>query len=159
MAVSQDIVVKMTHPMRILQASGTAPGFGPENLGPVLDPAYGRLLQHLEAQGARPGVCVAWYEGPREDGSVLAHAGFGIDEQPVTAGPGLEIVDLPSIEVAALVHHGAMDRVQASYGALMDWIEANGYRITGASRELYLEWHAEDLSKNVTELQMPISRG
>jgi hypothetical protein len=49
----------------------------------------------------------------------------------------------------------ARDRV---YLALVKWIDDSGYRMAGHSRELYLEWHDDDHSRNVTELQMPIAR-
>jgi effector-binding domain-containing protein len=50
-----------------------------------------------------------------------------------------------------------MDNVGPVYESLVRWIEDSGYHLSGRSRELYLEWHNEDLDKNVTELQMPIS--
>lgn len=43
----------------------------------------------------------------------------------------------------------------ATLQTLAQWIEANGYRATGYSREVYLEC-PEDRDKWVTELQEPI---
>ena len=51
-----------------------------------------------------------------------------------------------------------MDNVGPVYESLVRWIEDSGYRLSGRSRELYLEWHDEDPDKNVTELQMPVTR-
>jgi effector-binding domain-containing protein len=50
-----------------------------------------------------------------------------------------------------------METIVPTYVALVRWIEDSGYRMTGRSRELYHEWHDEDLTRNVTELQMPIA--
>ena len=72
--------------------------------------------------------------------------------------PQVAIVDLPVIEVASLVHRGGMENIGETYEALVRWIEDSGHRVTGYSRELYLEWDDDDASKCVTELQMPIAR-
>ncbi len=64
---SPNVVVKTTEAMRIAQASATAPGFGSENLGPVFGRLLPDVLAHLDRAGARPGVCVGWYEEPNDD--------------------------------------------------------------------------------------------
>lgn len=42
----------------------------------------------------------------------------------------------------------------------MTWIEQNGYKITGLSRELYLkgEWLTPDPNEFITEIQFPVGR-
>jgi DNA-binding transcriptional MerR regulator len=154
----QDIVTKATQPMRIVEATGTAPGFGSDNLGPLFMRLVPEVITRLEAAGARPGVMVAWYEEPADDGTVGVHAGFAIGDQAVVGTDRVRIVDLPVIEVASVVHRGSMDGIEAVYEALLRWIEDSGYRQAGFSRELYHEWHEEDSGLNVTEIQMPIAR-
>jgi DNA-binding transcriptional MerR regulator len=151
-----DIVIKTTDPLRVAEAVDTAAGFGPD-LGDVLLRLYSQVGEHLERAGVRPGMGVAWYEEPTEDGSVVVHAGSAIGEQRVTDGDGVQVVDLPVIQVASVVHRGSMDSVGPVYESLVRWIEDSGYHLSGRSRELYLEWHDQDLDKNVTELQMPIA--
>jgi effector-binding domain-containing protein len=151
-----DIVIKSTDPLRVAEAVGTAAGFGPD-LGDVLLRLYSQVGGHLERAGVRPGMGVAWYEEPAEDGSVVVHAGSAVGDQRVTDGDGVRVVDLPVIQVASVVHRGSMDNVGPVYESLVRWIEDSGYHLSGRSRELYLEWHDEDLDKNVTELQMPIA--
>jgi effector-binding domain-containing protein len=51
-----------------------------------------------------------------------------------------------------------MDGIAVSWEALVRWIEDSGYRLTGACRELYHEWHDEEPTRRVTELQQPIAR-
>jgi effector-binding domain-containing protein len=66
------------------------------------------------------------------------------------------IVDLPAVERAAvIIHHGSMDDVMPTGQALARWIDANGYRSAGYSREVTLEW-SPDPEQWVTELQQPI---
>jgi effector-binding domain-containing protein len=86
------------------------------------------------------------------------HGGFEVKDPRIRGGDGVQVHDLPVVQVASVVHRGSMDNVGASYDALMRWIEDSGYRLVGRSRELYFEWYADDQSKNVTELQLPIAR-
>jgi len=151
-----DVVVKQTEPLRIAEATAVAPGFGPL-LGPVFARLYPLVIGHISQVGVRPGLCVAWYEEPNDDGSVVVHAGFDIGDKAVSDSAEVQVVDLPVLEVASVVHPGAMEGVEPVYEDLVRWIENNGYRITGRSRELYHEWHEDDLARNVTEIQMPIA--
>jgi effector-binding domain-containing protein len=150
-----DVVIKSTEPLRIAEASDTSAGFGPD-LGDIFERLYPQVLAHLGRLGADPGLCVAWYEEPAEDRLVVVHAGFDVGGQAVGDGDGVRAVDLPVIEVASVVHRGSMDTVVPVYEALVCWIEDSGSRLAG--RELYLEWHDDEPAKNVTELQMPITR-
>src|ERR1700680_2337321 len=50
----QDIVTRAPQPMRIVEATGTAPGFGSENLGPLFMRLVPEVITQLEATGARP---------------------------------------------------------------------------------------------------------
>jgi DNA-binding transcriptional MerR regulator len=156
--VTYDIVLKTTDPLRIAEAVGEAPGFGHENLGPVFGRLVPEVLAQIDASGAEPGLMVAWYEQPDDEGAVVLHAGFDIGDQDVDGNEQVQIVDLPVVEVASVVHQGSMETVEPAYVALVTWIEDSGFRLAGRSRELYLEWNDADYSRNVTELQMPISR-
>jgi DNA-binding transcriptional MerR regulator/effector-binding domain-containing protein len=153
---ANDVVVRQTRPLRMAEAVATAAGFGPL-LGDVLARLYPTVIAHLTQAGARPGLCVAWYEEPSDDGSVVVHAGFDIGTQTVPESSEVRVVELPVIEVASLVHRGPMDEVEPVYEGLVRWVEDSGYRLAGRSRELYHEWHDDDPSRNVTELQMPIT--
>jgi effector-binding domain-containing protein len=153
-----DIVVKRTEPIRIAEAVGTAPGFGTANIGPVFMKLVSDVLAHLERNNATPGINVGYYEDPAADGTIGVHVGFEIGDQYVDDGGDVRVTELPVIDVASVVHLGAIDGIEADYVALFRWIEGSGYRQAGYSRELYLEWDADDPSRNVTELQMPITR-
>ncbi len=156
--LTQNVVVKRTQPLRIAESAATAPGFGHDNLAPVFMELVPRVIANLERAGARPGIMVAYYDEPAEDGSVVVHAGFDIGDQAVEAGGGIDVVELPRIEVASTVHQGPMDDVEAVYEELVRWIDDSGYRLAGRSRELYLERREDDPEASVTELQMPIAR-
>jgi DNA-binding transcriptional MerR regulator len=149
----QDVVLKQTRPLRIAEVSDRAPGFGFENLHPVFERLWPKVLERIE----RPGMPVAYYDDLADDGSVVLHTGFELGDAGVNAGDGVTVVDLPVIEVASIVHHGQMEEIESAYEGLVRWIEDSGLRLDGLSRELYLEMSEDDPSGSVTELQMPIA--
>ena len=100
------------------------------------------------------GPAVAYYEDTPQ-GGILVHAAV-----PVAAASlqGVSIVDLPEVDsAAAIIHHGSMDDVLPTGQALARWIDANGYRSAGYSREVTLNW-CPDPEQWVTELQQPIDK-
>jgi DNA-binding transcriptional MerR regulator len=154
----QDIVIKRTQPIRVAQAA--ARGLTHADIGPAFGRLLPEVLEQLGAAGAKPGISVGYYEdenGTAEEGSIVLHAGFEIGDQQVPDSRDVGVVDLPIVEVASLVHHGSTDSIMDSWETLVRWIEASGYRLAGECRELYLEWHEDDPSRDVTELQQPIS--
>jgi effector-binding domain-containing protein len=84
----------------------------------------------------------------------------------------LHVVHLPLIHTAAcVVHTGDYATIYQAYNALLEWIEANGYRIAGPIREVYLRYTADGLGFDlpptylakdpnsfVTELQLPVEK-
>jgi DNA-binding transcriptional MerR regulator len=73
--------------------------------------------------------------------------------------------------VACVVHAGDYSNLYQAYNALLNWIEANGYRMTGPIREVYLGYGAEglgfdlpstyladDSKQYVTELQLSVEK-
>src|SRR5215471_17592376 len=154
---SLDVAIKTTEPIRIAEASATAPGFGYDNLNPVFERLVPEVLDHLRRAGAPPGIMVAWYEDPADDGSIIVHAGFDIAEHEVPDSDGVRVVDLPAIKVASVVHYGPMQNIVPVYEALVRWIEDSGNRLAGRSRELYHHWDDADPNASVTELQLPLA--
>lgn len=149
---SDDVVVKSVPGVRLAELSGLAASFGPEDISPVIQPLYQELLRRLEAAGVTPtGPPIAYYEDVPD--GVLVHAGMTVSCAPGTGD--FEVTDLPGIDQAAtIVHRGSMDDVLPTGQALARWIDDNGYRSMGYSRELYLECVGDQLW--VTELQEPI---
>jgi DNA-binding transcriptional MerR regulator len=83
-------------------------------------------------------------------------------DAPLDAVGHVKVYDLTACSVAATVHHGSHDGLNGAYGALMSWIGANGYRITGANREIYLRNRADHKVESddfVTEVQFPVAKG
>jgi effector-binding domain-containing protein len=62
--------------------------------------------------------------------------------------------------MACLVHKGPYAGLPGAYRVLAKWIEANGYRIVGPDREVYLEgaWSTDDPNEYVTEIMFPVAK-
>jgi DNA-binding transcriptional MerR regulator len=147
-------LVKHSEPARIAEAAVSAPGFGPENICPVFRPLFQRVKANLRDRGIRPGINIARYEGPAEDGSVVLHVGFDIGGQDASADGLVRVTDLPSVRVAAVVHRGTMEDIAPAFEALVHWTKDSGYSLSGLSRELYHHWDDQDPAGHVTELQL-----
>ncbi|MBZ4322027.1 MerR family transcriptional regulator [Streptomyces huiliensis] len=153
---THDVVVKAVPAVRVAELSAVAPGYAPEDVGPVVDPLFAELCRRLADAGVTPaGPAVAYYEDdPAGSGGILAHAAYPVGSGVTAAG--FAVVDLPGIETAAtVVHRGSMDDVLPTAQALARWIDAHGHRSAGYARELYLEC-PEDRADWVTELQEPL---
>jgi DNA-binding transcriptional MerR regulator len=160
-APADGVVVKRLEPVRVGELTGEAAGWEPEAITPVIQPLYGDLWQRMaSAEICAAGPAVAYYEdAPAGEGAITVHAAVPIaGPAAIEPGgdPGFAIVDLPAVERAAvIIHHGSMDDVMPTGQALARWIDANGYRSAGYSREVTLEW-SPDPEQWVTELQQPI---
>lgn len=154
-----DIIYKRVAPVTVYAASEYAPGMGPENVGPVVGPLIGALDDALIAAGRpllEPGIF--WYEAEADD-KFAVHVSYTAEESPVE-GPGYDVVGLPEMPTAAtLLHRGDMSGIGESWGALMEQLVADGYRVVGACREVYLEAEGHEPGPDwVTELQAPVER-
>jgi len=156
---SDDVQLKTIPAARVAELTGTAGGFEPGSITPVIGPLYERLMETLEQAGVTPtGPAIARYEDA-PGGGVLIHAGIQVGaEAAPSAGHDFDVVDLPGFEAATIVHRGSMDTVLTSIQQLSTWIEASDHRSTGYNREVYLEMDPDDETTWVTELQEPVVR-
>ena len=151
------VVIKHLAPVRVVELAGTAAGYEPECITPVIQPLYCDLWQRMASAGvSAAGPAIAYYEDtPAGHGAIVVHAAVPVVTEAV-AGHDLSVTDLPEVQTAAaIIHHGSMSDVIATGQALAWWIDANGYRSDGYAREVTLEWSA-DTDQWVTELQQPI---
>ncbi|MBP0458549.1 MerR family transcriptional regulator [Streptomyces montanisoli] len=155
---TNDVVLKSVPSVRVAELTGTAAGFEPEHISPVIGPLYDELFRRLRAADITPtGPGVAYYEEAQEGGGrITVHAAIQVSAP--LQDDTVRILDLPSVDQAAtIVHRGSMDTVLPTAQALARWIDANGYRSTGYHREINLEC-PENRDDWVTELQVPVAR-
>ena len=152
------IVVKRIAPVRVAELTGTAAGYEPQFITPVIQGLYYDLPRRLCGAGiAITGPGLAYYEDDGDDaGAITVHAALPVAERP-GGRQDFGVVDLSEIPAAAtLIHHGPMDDVLPSIQALARWIDASGYQSLGYAREVTLKF-GDVRDDWVTELQEPIS--
>jgi DNA-binding transcriptional MerR regulator len=152
------VVVRRIPAVRVAELTGTAAGYEPQFITPVIQPLYRELPRQLcDAGIAVTGPGVAYYEDSADEaGAITVHAALPIAERPDSL-QRFSVVDLSQIPMAAtLIHHGSMDSVLPSIQALARFIDASGYQSLGYAREVTLTF--DDVRDDwVTELQEPIT--
>lgn len=154
---THEVIVKEAPAQRVASVRAIIPDYGAQA------PLWEELSAYLGQRCLKPNAaCLTIYhdEDYRER-DVDAEVCEPVDA-PLEEAGCFRVYDLPACSVAATVHHGPYDGLNGAYGALMSWIGANGYRIVGPNREIYLRdifddgVEPEDL---VTEVQFPVAKG
>ncbi len=124
-----------------------------------LGAAFAETYDYIRRQGARDvGPCFALWHSPadvyeNED----AEAVVPIDR--LLAGTErVHLYELPATQVAALVHHGNFENFTQGHAALLEWIDENGYQVSGPYREIYIKHEKRQLSESTTEIQFPVEK-
>lgn len=145
--------------LTVYAVSDTAPGMGPELVGPIVGPLIGSLDRALEAAG-RPILAPStfWYES-RDDERLEVNISYPA-ETPPQPGDGYDVVELPAVPLAAtLMHHGDMSGIGDSWMELIESLVTDGYRIVGPTREVYVRATGHIPGPDwLTELQAPVER-
>jgi effector-binding domain-containing protein len=68
------------------------------------------------------------------------------------------VYELPPTQVASVVHQGDFEEFTQGHAALLEWIDANGYKIVGPYREIYIKHNKANLSDTTTEIQFPVEK-
>lgn len=156
-----DVVLKKVAPLRVAQARGIAPTMGQPDLGITLGRLFAEVMQAINQQGAAiagPGTTLYYDPDYREQdidvGACLAFTGDLRESEQV------KVIELPAVEtMASVIHHGSFTTMHQAYHAILAWIEANGYRVSGTNRELNLEFElGGDETQFVTEIQFPVEK-
>ena len=126
-------------------------------------------IARFNARADRPPMTIYHDQEYREkdiDAEVVLPLKFAI-----AASEHMHVIHLPQVRAACVVHTGDYATIYQAYNILMEWIEANGYRIAGPIREVYLRYTADglgfdlpptylakDSNSFVTELQLPVEK-
>jgi effector-binding domain-containing protein len=150
-----DVDLRRVPAQRVATLTRRAPGFGSQQIGPVVGPMFPEAAALL---GDVPtGPAVALYRSEEGGDGVVVTAGFeiGDDVGPV---PGLELHVLPELERAAVAEHrGAMDVIDRSWEALAAAVRARGETLAGPAREVYLTPPDRPQEEWVTRLIQPLA--
>ena len=119
--------------------------------------AFGAIMAHAGAGGAQfAGPPFALYPGGMADEYDMVVC------MPVapgaTAGPGVDLEEVPGGTVASTMHKGPYASVGEAYGALQAWMAANGKQPGAPVREVYLnDPGSVPESELLTEIDWPVS--
>lgn len=130
-----------------------------DTVGEALGSGWGQLFGALGAAGAAPsGPPFAIYNRyGGESGEVELEA--CVPTAADIAAPAPVVVrDEPAMTVAATLHKGPYNEIGGAYEALQTWIAAQGRRIAGPPREVYLTdpEQVTDPAEYLTEVQWPV---
>ena len=152
-----DVVVKNTPALLVASRRVTIPTN--DQVPQILGPAYKDVYDYLHKHGAKDtGPCFALWHSPADVyENEEAEAVVPID-RPLKGTDRVSVYELPSTQVAAVVHHGEFEDFTQGHAALLDWIDANGYQIVGPYREIYIRHEKSELSDSTTEIQFPVER-
>jgi DNA-binding transcriptional MerR regulator len=125
-----------------------------EALGPNVSEALG---PHPVESGQS---LVLWYDTEFKERDVDGAAAFILRCRVPDSGR-MHVHELPATMVAAAVHYGSYNTISKAHEAVLKWIEANGYRIVGPDREIYL-YNSHPINHDdpsyVTEIQYPVEK-
>jgi len=154
-----DVILKKVAPLKVAEARGIAPSM--QQIGPTLDSLFDEVGAYVGQHGATaidPSITLYYDAEMREhDVNVGACMPF---EGSLNDGEQVKVHELPAVEtMASVIHHGSFSTLGQAYNAVLKWIEANNYSISGPNRELKLEYErGGDQSKYVTEVQFPVEK-
>jgi len=156
-----DVILKDVPSMQVAIKYGVIPTY--DAIGLTL----GRFFQdvHGYIHGSGPGVSQTgpsldlWYDEGEGEMQRDMHVAAAIPFQGPLAPTGeIKIETLPGQTMASVIHHGNFAGFQKAYEAVLGWINANGYRIVGPSREVYLQHDAGRPDESITEIQFPVAK-
>jgi effector-binding domain-containing protein len=152
----QEVVVKKVAAMKIASVRGVIPSYG--EVGKL----YGEIFKYVGRHRARPGgpaFSIYYDEGFRES-DVDVEAAVPLSKD-IPDGDRVKVRELSGVEeMACTVHKGSYDTFAEPYNRLLTWIEANGYRVCGPNREVYIKGPGllTKPANYVTELQVPVEK-
>jgi len=151
--MSHEVVVKQVPAQWIASVRETIPNY----------PSVGKLCGEVMA-GLPPGTTgigvALWHDPEYREHDVDAEGGVYL-KQPTQVSGRVQMRELPPGTVASVVHHGAYNRLNQAYDALLRWVGGNGFTVAGPIREVYLQMSTpvrQDNETYVTEIQVPVTK-
>ncbi len=149
------VVIKKIEPQLIASIRAVIPTYG--DLGQL----YQELMQHVFSNGGRPAgptlyIC---HDPEFKEANPDIEAGIPLATS-IPAGGRVKVYELLGIdEAASIVYKGPYENISEAYNFIMNWVEENGYRITGPDREYYLTspYDTQNPAEYVTEIQFPVA--
>lgn len=166
--VPYEVVLRQIAPQMVATIREVVPGTG-KAISRLFERVETHVAKHHARQTAPP--LMIYHDPDYRENEIDVEVAV-----PVSAViPGDEQVRVRELAgcstMACVIHTGSYAVIQQAFNALFAWIDTHDYQITGASREVYLRFGADNegytvpdayLTDNadefVTELQIPVSK-
>ena len=155
-----DVVHKTVQAQRVASKREVIPGG--DAIGMTIKRLFIEVATYIEEQGAKPAgpAMSVWHvctNDPTEEGNEVDFEAAIPVEGSLPDSQSVRIHELPRAYVASVVHHGSFEDIPQAYKAGFAWIEANGSKVVGPIREVYLQYDEDsDPTNNITEVQIPV---
>lgn len=152
-----DVVIKTTPAMLVASRRVTIPTN--DQVPQYLDTAYMEVYTYVHEQSAKStGPHFTLWHSPsdvyqNEDVEAIVPI-----DRPLKGTERVKVYELPSTQVAAVVHQGNFEDFTQGHAAILEWIDANGYQIVGPYREIYIKHDKGELSNSTTEVQFTVEK-
>ena len=111
----------------------------PGAVGSAWGPALGKVWEFIRGQSGlwTGGHNIFLYHHPKQAGAAI-RCDFGVEVTRVFEAAGeVYATETPGGEAAIAVHRGPYHRMNEAYGAIEEWMSANGRESAGCSWEIY----------------------
>jgi DNA-binding transcriptional MerR regulator len=152
-----NVVIKKIDPIQVAAVRGVVPS-PPDQVA-----LWGELMGCLETQNVRmAGTPFALYHDEPRDGNWDIEVCMPVSGDVPVSGQ-VRVYDLPAVEtMACVIHSGPFATIGEAYDAMAQWIDQNGYHITGPCRELNLRCPEPPGNQHdpntVNEVQFPVGK-
>jgi len=163
-----DVVLKQVDPQLVASVREVIPHS--ELIGATFARIFDEVYEHIQRHNghlAGPGFDL-WYDpwhdsepkNPKDRQQDLSVEAAVPIVAPMPENERVKIYEIPGVDtMACVLHHGSFDGFPHAYGAVLTWVETNGYRVIGPYREVYLHYERNgDEGKYVTEIQFPVAK-
>ena len=152
-----EIVLKELEPIHVLSLREIAPE--PAHVGEMIGDGYAALMP----AGILPAApCFSLYHDPEfKPENLDVEIAFPVSPEVTTApqtpgGRSFGHRIVPGGQMAVTIHQGANETIDQAYGAIGNWLEANGRTMAGPPQEAYLT-APDDPSGPITEIRIPVA--
>ncbi|HEX2914652.1 MAG TPA: GyrI-like domain-containing protein [Chloroflexia bacterium] len=151
---SYEVLIKKVEPLRVLSIRDTIDAYGD------VAQLWRELKAYMRHHGfgwVYPNLAI-WQEIEYREQDIGVEAGVPF-AGAIPANERIKTVVLPGLEmVASVIHQGDYNGLTQAYEVLMKWNELNGYRVSGAIRELYHNYDRVNPQNNITEIQLSVAK-
>lgn len=153
-----EVVIKPVPALRVAAIRAVVPSYAD---GAILFIELAVYLSRygLDLAALPPWVSLYHDEGYRES-DVDMTAAAPVD-RALPDGERVRMIELPAVEtMMSVIHRGPYEQMTPAYTALVQFLSANRYCVTGPNRIIYLHGPAQgsDPAEYVTEIQFPVER-